>query len=75
MTVGEIVPSTLPVATLQPGAAADAGGECRREASAGAQRAWEILDHQPEIQSPPGREAARFNGRGRIPRRQPALSG
>jgi len=24
------------------------------EASAGAQRAWEILDHAPEIQSPPG---------------------
>ncbi len=55
MTVGQIVAFNAyllllatPVQQLTP--VVNAAGE----ASAGAQRAWEILDHQPEIQSPPG---------------------
>ncbi len=54
MTVGQIVAFNAyllllatPVQQLTP--VVNAAGE----ASAGAQRAWEILDHQPEIQSPP----------------------
>lgn len=54
MTVGQIVAFNAyllllanPVQQLTP--VVNAAGE----ASAGAQRAWEILDHRPEIQSPP----------------------
>ncbi len=55
MSVGQIVAFNAyllllsnPVQQLTP--LVNAAGE----ASAGAQRAWEILDHRPEIQSPPG---------------------
>ena len=55
MTVGEVVAFNAYLLMLAAPAQqltwlVNAAGE----AAAGAQRAWEILDHQPEIQSPPG---------------------